>query len=96
MLSEKRLQVIRDEAREDWGEKTDPDIIRWWRKAARDLLAEHDRLTAEVVELRKTQIGHTDECLEYAAQTGRAFCIASCADRQHEGGQRILDDAFGR
>lgn len=25
---------------------------------------------------------HTDECLRYAAATGKAFCIASCKDRR--------------
>jgi hypothetical protein len=25
---------------------------------------------------------HTDECLRYAASTGKAFCIASCKDRR--------------
>lgn len=27
-----------------------------------------------------TQLLHTSECLEYAARTGRAFCITPCRD----------------
>ena len=47
MLSKERLQVIREEACADWRELGDPEIVRWWRKAVRDLLSEHDRLITE-------------------------------------------------
>ena len=30
---------------------------------------------------------HTDECMAYAAKTGRPFCIAPCADERRELGR---------
>jgi len=40
--------------------------------------------------LKRLVIGHTDECLQYAAQTGKAFCIASCADLRQQTVARVV------
>lgn len=51
----------------------------------REMLAQREAdvetLRAECEALRGA-VGHTDECLEYAAKTSKAFCIASCAEKQ--------------
>jgi hypothetical protein len=41
-----------------------------------------DRSSELEIQRLRAAVGHTQECLEYAASTGRAMCIASCADRR--------------
>ncbi len=48
--------------------KADLEVVKAERDAARDRMQALSRHR------------HTDACLAYAAQTGRAFCIAECAD----------------
>jgi len=42
--------------------------------------------------MKPSEHKHTDECLEYAAKTGKAFCIAECKD-SYELGDATLDTA---
>jgi len=53
--------------------------------AAYDTYLCEERIKALECELGRMQAlmrshRHTDACLAYAAQTGKAYCIASCAD----------------
>ena len=54
------------------------------------VLSELDQALNEIKRLQtenallKANLGHTQECLDYAATTGKPFCIAPCADQRRK------------
>lgn len=77
---------------------TDGDILAYWDEAGeiamdemavgietKDIPAFCAWVKAGAVREALTRHKHTDECLAYAARTGKPFCIAPCAESREAG-----------